>query len=130
VIVRRPPKLKLYEEGILLALQHCDRVRRIGLRMPISGLRRSSMAMDEEFPILESVYRFSQTEDHTGLILPKTLQAPHLSTTSTSPRTVQCCPSDRVSITYDYHGSRLSHTYRYRAFYYSRPSCCFLSCAV
>ena len=35
------------------------------------------MAMDEEFPILESVYRFSQTEDHTGLILPKTLQAPH-----------------------------------------------------
>ena len=35
VIVRRPPGMKLYEEGILLALQHRDRVRRIGLRMSI-----------------------------------------------------------------------------------------------
>ncbi|KAH9981810.1 hypothetical protein BJV74DRAFT_887316 [Russula compacta] len=66
------------EEGIMVALQHRDRVRRIRLWMPIPDLRKLIVAIDEEFPVLEYLYIDPQTRDDTGLMLPKTFQAPHL----------------------------------------------------
>ncbi|KAH9981819.1 hypothetical protein BJV74DRAFT_66783 [Russula compacta] len=66
------------EEGIVVALQHRDRVRRIRLRMPVPCLRKLIMTIDEEFPMLEHLNIEPQTSDDTGLILPKTFQAPHL----------------------------------------------------
>ena len=66
------------EEGILLALQHRDRVRRIRLRMPAANLRKLIAAIDGGFPILEFLYIGSPTKHGTTLVLPKTLQAPHL----------------------------------------------------
>jgi len=66
------------EEGILLALQHRDRVRRIRLRMPAANLRKLIAAIDGGFPILEFLYIGSPTKHGTTLILPRTLQAPHL----------------------------------------------------
>ncbi|KAI0246011.1 hypothetical protein BJV78DRAFT_1286853 [Lactifluus subvellereus] len=41
-------------------------------------LRRITMSMDEQFPILEQLYIFSLTEDDTSMVLPRTFQAPHL----------------------------------------------------
>jgi hypothetical protein len=41
------------EEGITLALQHRDRVRRIRLMKPIPMLQKLIKALDSEFPILE-----------------------------------------------------------------------------
>jgi hypothetical protein len=41
------------EEGIILALQHRDRVRRIRIRKPVSILQKLIIALDGEFPILE-----------------------------------------------------------------------------
>ena len=66
------------EEGILLALQHRDRVRRIRFRMPAANLRNLIAAMDGEFPILEFLYIGSPAKHGTTLIIPRTLQAPHL----------------------------------------------------
>ena len=66
------------EEGILLALQHRDRVRRIRLRMPAANLRNLIAAMDGKLPILEFLYIGSPTKHGTTLILPQTLQAPRL----------------------------------------------------
>ena len=66
------------EEGILLALQHRDRVRRIRLRMPAVNLRKLIAAIDGEFPILEFLYIGSPTKHGTTLILPRTLRAPQL----------------------------------------------------
>ncbi|KAI0249048.1 hypothetical protein BJV78DRAFT_1156085 [Lactifluus subvellereus] len=65
------------EEGILLALQHRDRVRRIRLILPASRLQNLVTAIDEQFPILERVWIGSQTEGD-GVVLPRTFQAPHL----------------------------------------------------
>jgi hypothetical protein len=66
------------EEDILLALQHRDRVRRIRLHMPVTNLRKFLIAIDGEFPMLESLFLWNPTNDNTSLILPKTFQAPHL----------------------------------------------------
>ncbi|KAH9981821.1 hypothetical protein BJV74DRAFT_66745 [Russula compacta] len=66
------------EEGLLLALQHRDRVRRIRLRMPASDLRKLIMTIDNKYSMLEYLYIEPPTSDDTGLILPKTFQAPHL----------------------------------------------------
>ena len=66
------------EEGIMVALQHRDRVRRIRLWMPIPNLQKPIMAIDKEFPVLEYLYIDPQTRDDTGLRLPKTFKAPHL----------------------------------------------------
>jgi len=66
------------KEGILLALRHCDRVLRIRLRMPVANLKNLIVAMDREFPILEFLYIGSPNKHKTTLILPKTLEAPHL----------------------------------------------------
>jgi hypothetical protein len=65
------------EEGIILALEQHDRVRRIRLCMPVPNLQKVIIAIDEEYPILESL--IVGMEDSTALILSDTLQAPHLS---------------------------------------------------
>ena len=66
------------EEGILLALQHRDRVRRIRLRTPIPNLQKVLLTMDDEFPMLEYLSIGCLIKQNTGLVLPKTFQAPHL----------------------------------------------------
>jgi hypothetical protein len=66
------------EEGILLALQHRHRVRRIRLEMPVPNLQRLVTAMVEEFPMLEFLYITAPTEHNASLVLSQTFQAPHL----------------------------------------------------
>jgi hypothetical protein len=71
------------EEGIILALQHHDRVRRIRLRNSMPNLQRFIIALDGEFPILEYLlihhpYSTSTGTHDTSLNLPETFRAPHL----------------------------------------------------
>ena len=67
------------EEGILLALGQRDRVRRIRLFQPVVKLQKLIMAIDEEYPILEYLILADPPEEKsTVLILPETLQTPHL----------------------------------------------------
>jgi hypothetical protein len=66
------------EEGILLALQHRERVRRIRLVMPISSLRKLITAIDGEFPALEVLNLRPRTKHDSRLILPSTFEAPQL----------------------------------------------------
>src|SRR6266851_2525520 len=61
------------EEGVVLALQHRNRVRRIRIQMPASNLERLIAAIDGEFPVLEYLYF-----ELPGLMFPETLQAPRL----------------------------------------------------
>ena len=66
------------EEGMLLALQHRDRLRRIRLLWPLPSLQKFIMAMDGEFPILEYLYVAPPSKNHTSLMLPHASQAPRL----------------------------------------------------
>ena len=67
------------EEGAILALKHRDRVRRVRLWTPVTGLQKLIAAMDEEYPFLEYLIIAPPLEDtSTVLRLPETLQAPHL----------------------------------------------------
>jgi hypothetical protein len=66
------------EEGILLALEQRHRLRHLRLVLPVQVLRRLVMAIDEEFPILEYLIVHPPLKDNTALMLPETLQAPHL----------------------------------------------------
>ncbi len=67
------------EEAIVLALNQRDRVRRIRLEVPCLGLQKLAMAIDEEYPILEYLIMWPSTEKTSAvLVLPETLQAPHL----------------------------------------------------
>jgi hypothetical protein len=66
------------EEGLLLALEQRHRVRHLRLLLPVQNLRKLVMAIDEEFPILEYLIVDRWTNDNTALVLPETLQAPHL----------------------------------------------------
>ena len=70
------------EEGAILALKHRDRVRHVRLFIPVTSLQKLIAAMDEEYPFLEYLIIAPlppQLEDtSTVLILPETLQAPHL----------------------------------------------------
>jgi hypothetical protein len=72
------------EEGVILALQHRDRVRRIRLLEPIPTLQKLIIALDGEFPILEFLliqhqrYHKPEIQDTTSLNLPETFRAPHL----------------------------------------------------
>ena len=72
------------EEGIILALQHRDRVRRIRLRKPVPILQKLISSLDGEFPILEYLYAMPQQYqrpllDHNmSLNFPETFRAPHL----------------------------------------------------
>ena len=67
------------EEGIFLALAQRDRVRRIRFLMPFLKLQNLIIAIDEEYPILEYLILADRSEEKsTVLILPETLQTPHL----------------------------------------------------
>jgi hypothetical protein len=67
------------EEAIFLALEQRDRVRRIRFNMPALQLQKFIMAIDGEYPILEYLLLADPLEDkRTVLILPETLQTPHL----------------------------------------------------
>jgi hypothetical protein len=67
------------EEEISLALEQHHRVRRVRLWMPILNIQKFIMAMDEEYPVLEYlIMRDSEKKNSTALMLPETLQAPHL----------------------------------------------------
>ncbi len=66
------------EEGILLALQHRDRVCRIALWMPVPSLQKLVTAIDDEFPVLEFLDIVPSAKHNTPLVLPSTLEAPHL----------------------------------------------------
>ena len=67
------------EEGAILALKHRDRVRHVRLCTPVTSLQKLIAAMDEEYPFLEYLIIAPPPEDtSTVLILPETLQAPHL----------------------------------------------------
>jgi hypothetical protein len=68
------------EEGVFLALQNRNRVRRIRLRMPLPNLERLIVAIDGEFPVLEYLY-FGPPPNYlatTTLMFPETFQAPRL----------------------------------------------------
>ena len=66
------------EEGIVLALQHRDRVRRIRLEMPVASLQKVITAIDDRFPVLEFLDIGPPAKHNTRLILPSTFEAPHL----------------------------------------------------
>jgi hypothetical protein len=67
------------EEGIVFALQQRNRVRHIHFRMPIRNLQRFIMAIDEDYPMLESLVMLHPTRDNSAnLILPQSFRAPQL----------------------------------------------------
>ena len=66
------------EEEIILALEQRERVRCIRLVIPVLNMRKLITAIDEEYPTLEHLILWPLSEDYSSLILPKTLQAPHL----------------------------------------------------
>ena len=67
------------EEGAILALKHRDRVRHVRLFIPAASLQKLIAVMDEEYPFLEYLIIAPPVKDtSTVLILPETLQAPHL----------------------------------------------------
>ena len=67
------------EEAIILALEQRDRVRRIRFLQPVLKLQKFIMAIDGEYPILEHlILEDLPKEKGTALILPETLQTPHL----------------------------------------------------
>ena len=66
------------EAGIMLALQHRDRVCCISLRMPAPSLQKVIATINDEFPILEFLSIGPPTKHNTHLILPSTFQAPQL----------------------------------------------------
>ena len=66
------------EQGLLLALEQRHRVRHIRLLLPVPNLQKLIMVIDEEFPILEYLIVDPPKDNTTILVLPETLQAPHL----------------------------------------------------
>ena len=67
------------EEGIMLALEQQDRVRRVRLGMPVANLQKLIMAIDQEYPVLENLIILPQTENTSmALKFPETFQAPQL----------------------------------------------------
>ena len=72
------------EEGIILALQHRDRVRRIRIRKSVSILQKLVNALGGEFPILEHLLIANRRTTRpyidliTSLNFPETFRAPHL----------------------------------------------------
>ena len=72
------------EEGIILALQHRDRVRRIRIRKSVSILQKLVVALDGEFPILDHLLIVNRRSYRplidctTNLNFPETFRAPQL----------------------------------------------------
>ena len=67
------------KSGIMLALSHRDRVRRISFWMPTRNLRKFIMAMNGQYPILEHLKIEYLTRQPQSLAFPLTFQAPKLS---------------------------------------------------
>ena len=86
------------KEGAILALKQYDRVRRICLLMPVTSLQKLTVAMDDEYPILEYLIIGHQERD-TSLIFHISRNAS--STTSVLPRAIWPYPSNRIPITHD-----------------------------
>jgi hypothetical protein len=63
------------EEGAILALKQCDRVRRVRILIPAEN-QKFILAMDDEYPILE--YLIVGSDRNAISTVPETLQAPHL----------------------------------------------------
>jgi hypothetical protein len=72
------------EEGIILALQHRDRVRRIRIRKSVSILQKLITALDGEFPILDHLIIVNRRsyrpliDCNMNLNFPEMFRAPHL----------------------------------------------------
>jgi hypothetical protein len=66
------------EDGIILAFEKRDRVRRVRLEAPDWQLQKLIIAVDEEYPVLEYLVMLPSTIGSKALILPDTFQAPHL----------------------------------------------------
>ena len=67
------------EEAIVLALEQRHRVRRVRLGLPLPNLQKLIMVINEEYPVLEYLVMEPPIEDKgSALMLPETLQAPHL----------------------------------------------------
>ena len=67
------------KDGAILALKKRDRIHRVRLLIPVTGLQKIIAAMDEEYPILKYLIIGPPVKDRsTILTLPETLQAPHL----------------------------------------------------
>jgi hypothetical protein len=66
------------ESGIMLALQHRNRIRRIRLYKPGPSLQKVVMAIEEDFPILEHLSLGPPMKHDTPLVLPSTFEAPQL----------------------------------------------------
>ena len=67
------------EEGVKLALEEHDRVRRIRLRVPAPKLQKLFVAINREYPALEYLIMQPTKADKTrAVMLPKALQAPRL----------------------------------------------------
>ena len=67
------------EEGIILALKQRHRVHRIRLQAPATSLQKVTMAIEEEYPILEYlIIKLLDKDLSTTLVFSETLQAPRL----------------------------------------------------
>ena len=67
------------EKGMVFALQQRNRVRHIRFRMGVRNLQRVIMAIDDEYPMLESLVVLHPTRDNSAnWILPLSFRAPHL----------------------------------------------------
>jgi len=66
------------EQGIMLALRHRDRVRRVRLKALVSSLQKLITALDDQFPMLEYLHIGPPTKHDTRLALPWTFEAPNL----------------------------------------------------
>jgi len=65
-------------EGIIFALKHRNRVRRIRLQVFVPSMTRLIEALDEEFPLLEYLYIKPPMSLSNELSLPVAFGAPHL----------------------------------------------------
>jgi hypothetical protein len=91
------------EEGILLALQHHDRVRRVRLRVPVPNLQKLIVAMEEEYPIDPGIpiyLNFDEAKIELG-----TSQDPS-GTTTALPRLDELRLSNNVPNAFDCHEPR------------------------
>ena len=66
------------EEGIILALEQRDRVRRVRLVVSLQTLQKLTMVMVEEYPVLEYLVMMSPENRSTALMFPEAFQAPQL----------------------------------------------------
>jgi hypothetical protein len=57
------------EEGIALALEQRDRVRRVRLCMPVQNLQKLIVVINEECPVLEYLVIVPSTEDKSRALM-------------------------------------------------------------